>query len=302
MSTVSLSPKEKSSLDGIFNWIGENFHQFQLPNNSDIEVALGALKPLGELVLTMEIFHSRGYRKQDCENYISHAWNAVSNGDALLNALAARPDLIVLSSLYSNFKKFRHSNIRLEKLLVHLLNTDACNSLEFPYWRKLDLLHAAEHLGINCMPDVADKDCWFFCSPEPWIMSNDIAYAVTHDVFYLSDFGRARTDRFSKNSLTYLKSWTHSWLRLFSDQKNWDIVSEFLMVSQCINEGKKAEQYYSFIIDAQESDGLVPSPIGAGKQLLDLEKNPDKRRQRFLSNYHTCLVAGMALAMKSPCA
>ena len=299
MSTVMLNHYERSSLDGVFNWIEENFHQFQLPKSNNIEVTLGALKPLGELVLTMEIFHSYGYRKNESEIFISHAWDAVSKGDVLLNALAARPDLIVLSSLYANFKKFGCVNNKLEKLVLHLINTDSCQGLEFPYWRKLDLFHAAESLGVRRMPEVADKDCWFYRCPEPWVMSNDIAYAVTHDVFYLSDFGRHGIARFSKKSLEYLRVWTPSWLRIFSDQENWDIVSELLMVSQCIDNKKQEENFYSLLIGAQESDGLIPSPKGAGKQLLDFEINPDKNRQRFLSNYHTCLVAGMALAMKS---
>ncbi|QKK01291.1 MAG: hypothetical protein HND55_00710 [Pseudomonadota bacterium] len=262
-------------------------------------MTLGALKPLGELVLTFEIFHSYGYRKGECERFISRAWDAVSDGEVLLNALAARPDLIVLSSLYANFKEFGCTNDRLEKLVLHLISTDSCKGLEFPYWRKLDLLHAAESLGINSMPEVADKDCWFYKCPEPWVMSNDIAYAITHDVFYLSDFGRKGTDRFSKNSLEYLNVWVPAWLKIFADQENWDIVSELLMVSQCINKKQQEDSFYALLIGAQESDGLIPSPAGAGKQLLDFELNPDKHRKRFLSNYHTCLVAGMALAMKS---
>ncbi len=290
----------KDNLEASFNWVINNKNQFSVDSNDydSKEKSIGALKPLGEYVLTMEVLISCNYRNDECLANVEWAWNQVKKGDLLIEILAVRPDLIVLSSLYANFEKLGFINSRLKRLITYLLETQGCKNIEYPYWRRLDLVHTEDFFGLNQFPIDAEKKCWFYNNPEPWIMSDDIAYALTHDIFYLTDFGRNK-NRLSKESVVYLKNWTPGWLKIFAHQPNWDIYSELLMVACCIGDYDIVEKYIAPLTIAQENDGLIPSPEGAGRQLLEYETNPDEQRVKFLSNYHTCLVGLMALGMKN---
>ncbi|MGJ0223581.1 DUF6895 family protein, partial [Streptococcus pyogenes] len=168
--------------------------------------------------------------------------------------------------------------------------------LEFPTWRRLDLQRAFESLGVQPFPPQAAKSCWFFNRPEPWIMSDDIGYALTHDIFYLTDFGRDVT-QLPSECIRYLEDWLPSWLGIFLKRPNWDLVAELLMVGSCLR-SEASTEYYEALLSAAEDDGLVPSPPGSGAQLIALEEDVEPRRRRFLSNYHTCLVSCMALGMR----
>jgi hypothetical protein len=215
----------------------------------------------------------------------------------LAEILLVRPDLIVLISLYAYLKSFGYSNPKMDKLVPLLWHSAACQRLEFPYWRKLDIFHSLEKLQLAEFPDFAEENCWFSGQPEPWIMSDEIAYGVTHAVFYITDFGRY-PERISSTSRMYLKSWNPAWLNIFSMASNWDVVSELLMVASCIAKDDDLEEYYVLVANASENDGMIPSPSGAGRQLIDLEGDCSAKRKRFLGNYHTCLVALMASVLR----
>ena len=277
-------------------WIKCNLEQFKLSDAASIEQRLGGLKPLGELVLTMDILRHRTEHREFCYESVAFAWEQVQQGDLLLETLTVRPDLIVLSALYSNFISFGHRNKKLTSLFALLASSPACRGLEFPNWRRLDVLRAFDSLALEKFPEEnVTENCWFNSMPEPWIMSDDIAYAVTHDIFYITDFGRlphALPDHCKK----YLEKWLPSWLEIFGLQPNWDITAELLMVAACIGMPDMGNSYER-LANAIELDGLVPSPPGAGGQLISLEGASDYRRIRFLSNYHTCLVSCMAFAL-----
>lgn len=290
--------KIKNNLEASFDWVIRNRNQFSVDSKDydQKEKSIGALKPLGEYVLTMEVLISYNYKKDECLANVEWAWNQINKGKLLIEILGVRPDLIVLSSLYANFEKLGFYNERLKNLITYLLETKGCKNIEYPYWRRLDLIHTEDFFSLHHFPIDAEIKCWFYNNPQPWIMSDDIAYALTHDIFYLTDFGRNKS-RLSQNSIEYLKNWIPGWLKIFGYQPNWDIYSELIMVACCIGEYKIVENYIGQLIMAQENDGLIPSPEGAGRQLLEYESKPDKQRVKFLSNYHTCLVGLMALGM-----
>lgn len=126
-------------------------------------------------------------------------------------------------------------------------------------------------------------------------MSDDVAYAVTHDVFYLTDFGQ-RTDGIGDEETGYLRRWLPVWVRLFSRAPNLDVVAEWLMVDACLA-GPPRLDLFAELIAGQREDGLIPSPVGAGAALLEHERTTGDARTEFLSNYHTCIVGLLAGAL-----
>lgn len=68
------------------------------------------------------------------------------------------------------------------------------------------------------------------------------------------------------------------------------------MVDRCINDGPAPDDIYSWLLAQQDPDGMFRSPPDAGRALRSPSDSAE--RIRFLSNYHTTLVAIMALTMR----
>ena len=54
--------------------------------------------------------------------------------------------------------------------------------------------------------------------PEPWTLDLQAAYGVTHDVFHLTDWGRAR-QRLSEELAEYLRLWLPAWLDTWLEER-----------------------------------------------------------------------------------
>ncbi|MGJ0223570.1 DUF6895 family protein, partial [Streptococcus pyogenes] len=122
--------KLSADLDKLLGWVLANIDEFKLRPTSDLDRMLGGLKPLGELVLCADLL--RPTYPLESEAIVALAWKEVASGDLLLETLTARPDLVVLAALYSNFKAFGYGNARLDSLFQLLSGPVAISSLEFP--------------------------------------------------------------------------------------------------------------------------------------------------------------------------
>src|SRR5262249_38141193 len=160
---------------------------------------------------------------------LAWCWDQLRQGDLLIEIVLARPDLVLVATLYANFQRHGFSNARLETALRYLIRTACVRSLEFPTWRRLDLLHPTASLGLQRFPRRPEKAPWLAARPEPWTLTDDIAYATTHSVFYITDFGR-RPSRLSRPVRDYLQTWLPAWLTIYERQHNWDLFAELVMV------------------------------------------------------------------------
>ncbi len=126
-------------------------------------------------------------------------------------------------------------------------------------------------------------------------MSGEIAYAITHEIFYLTDFGFGRLPDSTIDE--YLGIWLPYWSRVFENQKDFDLTGEFAMAWRCIRpRSQQVAQGLSSVLSAQTPAGYVEGPEGAGS--IVYQKDDSKNRRVFLGRYHTTLVAIMACALE----
>jgi hypothetical protein len=293
---ASLIGQAETSIARAASWIEQHADQFSLRHSADFEEALQLLKPIGELTLTLDIlarcqvpFANLAKRRQWC-------WDELKQGEFLVEVLTIRPDLIVASAVYASFKHAGLVNARLERVLNHLIESPSALSLEMPTWRWLDLCHGFEALGLRPFPAEPERATWLAALPEPWTITDDIGYALTHNVFYITDFG-ARPDRLRRDIRDYILTWLPAWLTIYQRQPNWDLYAELLMVAACIRETGRFGPQFAQLHAAQQDDGMVCGPRGSA-QLLIRDGTPPER-SAFLQNYHTTLVALMAFALRS---
>jgi hypothetical protein len=276
----------------VADWVDVNWDQFLLYHARSVDQRIFLIKPLGELALTAALLLRAGHLERWSKDKLDRIWNELGGGDTLLQVLAARPDLIVASTLYASFRKAGYRNSRLDLLVEHLAGTASCGAIEFPAWRRLDVAHGLDALGISPFPRKPTTGTWIAARPEPWLITDDIAYAVTHEIFYITDFG-TEVGRLPDAIFSYVVTWLPAWLEIYARQENWDLYAEFVMVGACLHQGQgNAVRHLAAQV---QPEGYVSGPRGSAANLLHPAETTE--RSRFLRNYHTTLVAMMAFSL-----
>ena len=281
----------KSGLDRSLQWLAVNRHEFAFTQDTNWHEQIFLMKPFAEFVLALRVLNRLGH---DVADHVKWAWELTRNGDYLLDVLVARPDLASLAGLYASFHEFGYRNSRLRAWLTHLESMTSINAAESSLWSRIADKYNFQRLGLGEPPDQLMSQSWLESDPEPWTISDASAYSVTHEVFYITDFG-CRADSLSVKATELLNLWLPVWVRCFADEQNWDIVGELLMVAICIKDSSWTGQLLLQMLKTQSEDGMFSGPAGAGRGLVNPTNSP--ARQRFLSNYHTTIVGSMALAM-----
>lgn len=283
----SFTKKANNCLNLTLKWIESNLNEFDIANGKDESHRLKLLKPIGELVLISSLLQSKKIADDLPLRLLSYCWDKLDSANEILKILIARPDLIIASTIYSSFKIHGFNNVKLEQLISFLSKTDACKSIEFPRWRQLDLAHALSKLHLEDFPRNAHEGIWLEKLPEPWVITDDIAYAITHEIFYITDFGE-KQERLQPEIKSYLIRWLPVWIDLYIYRENFDIVAELIVVGSCIGEKKLFRKQMQILLDYQQPSGMFNGP---GNQ-----PENGNLRQVFLYNYHTTLVSLMACA------
>lgn len=287
-------------LDSTFNWVCEHRNQFHINDVSDRTRQVDLLKPIGELALACGILWRvpSAVPNSTLRQLLDWCWSELSDGELLAEVIRYNPELIVLTSIYATFHEigFRCSSV--ENEIRFAISTKGVRALEFPAWRRLDLLTALSRIGMEHGEDIKSVvgRTWLGARPEPWMLSDGAAYSVTHTIFYVTDFGRsprALPEQYSE----YLGRWVPAWLTHYGRVDNLDLFSEFLMVRRCLGQANP-ERWCDLLLGRQASDGAIPGPQHGGQLLMIGET--DNRQRAFFQDYHTTLVTLMAAAMSIP--
>lgn len=283
------------ALDRSVIWLTDRRKYFKVGELVSGEELLRRLKPIGELVLLMEKLTEHGW---DCNEISRWAWVQFRRGALFREIIIAKPDLIVLSTIFASFKRLGFQDEKTERVLHYFLTSDYCKGIEMPTWRRLDVSHASWKLGIREFSDLTLSGTWISHHPEPWLVSSDIAYAVTHEIFYLTDFGRM-PPRISTADRNFLEISILSWLRIFAMERNFDLVAELLMCSAYLDLLHICDTWEHVLLAHQRDDGCFPGPIGSAADIIDTKMSSSE--VDFLQNYHTTLVGSLALAAIQNC-
>lgn len=171
-----------------------------------------------------------------------------------------------------------------------------------PY-RQLDLLHTLELCGVaHPLPDVADVLPFTLLCNEPNVVKltdRDI-YAVTHTLFYATDFGLREPDWPPGFDPAAAVELLEALLVLTLDQGNADLAGELLCCLLClgVRDSVEARRAWAFLMATQEDDGRVNGPAGVVHPGL---ADGDDAYRHWATGYHTTIVAALAALLdRSP--
>jgi hypothetical protein len=291
-------PLMEGMLAGLL-WTAEYLDEFSLNNRFDLSAAdlkdqIPQLKPISELALTIWLLRRSGVRHEFLDEVPRWIWEQIDSGKMLTKLLLARNDFLPCCSLFGPLYQLGYRSQPLEKTLNLLSRSDMAKVFPLAPWAALAIDYNLSILGCKALsPDIGSL--YVGALPEPWVVSSEIAYAITHEVFYLTDFGSRRID--DDYVVEYLEYWLPYWGSIFLREKNYDLAGELAMSSCCISHANAlvSEQLLNSVLAVQDVTGYVPGPIGAGTILH--QQGDTTRRRKFLANYHTTLVALMACAL-----
>lgn len=171
-----------------------------------------------------------------------------------------------------------------------------------PY-RQLDLLHTLELCGVpHTLPAMDDVlPFTLLCnSPNVVKLADRDIYALTHTIFYATDFG-LREPRwppdFDPGTAVEL---LEALLVLTLGQENADLVGELLCCLLClgVRDSEEARRAWRFLTAVQEADGRVNGPPGVVHPGL---ADGDDAYRHWATGYHTTIVAALAALLdRSP--
>jgi hypothetical protein len=286
-------------LDGMagsaLEWLDGKRACFRLPADvtTDADPNL-TLKPLGELAELTHLIRTRHPRpgvRALAEGLFAFAWDETRGGALFGELLRNEPRATYPVELYGVFARtgLRHPGV--EELVRTTTGLRGWRVAREDHTRTLGVLNAERRIGL---PPHADFTAVLAltglgCRAEPWTLDRRAAYGVTHDVFHLTDWGRAR-DRIPADLAEYLRLWVPPWLESWLDEELWDLAGELLAVSACLPVPQEDPAAWRRLAGAQAPDGSVPESGGApppGSADADA----------FIACYHSTLVTAFAATL-----
>ncbi|WON74462.1 DUF6895 family protein [Nitrosospira sp. Is2] len=295
LSELHTQSLKRSLLLGL-GWVCEHLQQFAINKQSAGPFSkedVARLKPASELALTVWLLERCGISLPALKNVSDWVWQQCDNGDKIMHLLLARNDFLPCCTLYASMFQLGYYSANLHAAIRMLSRSNMAAVLPLQPWAYLALQYNLWKLELLPWSKINTRNIYIKARPEPWVISGEIAYTITHEVFYLSDFGF----RPMKNlqMLEYLRTWTPYWTNIFIQDSDDDITGEFAIVSSCIDKEMSYISSLDTVLSHQHSDGSVKGPAGAGGFLYSENDSPTRRE--FLGTYHTTLVMLMAAAL-----
>ncbi|MFH9176459.1 DUF6895 family protein [Streptomyces albogriseolus] len=266
---------------GALEWLWAHRDGFRLEPDADPEVGfLERFKPFREGVA--------GSRQAElARRLIDHAWrDTLDGGRMLVRGQRTEPISPIPFEVYLPFRELGYSQPEMERAVVLNHRLDSWQAFETRPNRRLAISAFQRRFGLSPRPSESEalRATWLARTPEPWTVEGHIAYAVTHCVFHLTDWGE-NPDGLPPDIAEYLATWLPAWIDDWLDLRCWDLLGELLVVDACLPRPTFDEPAWRAFAAAQQPDGAMPAirtmPEGDEEAVFDIV-------------YHSTLVAAFA--------
>ncbi|MER6624882.1 MULTISPECIES: hypothetical protein [unclassified Streptomyces] len=277
---------------GALEWLWAHRDGFRLEPDADPEVGfLERFKPVGELALICKVLFREGVagsrQAQLARQLLDHAWrDTLDGGAALVRGQRTEPISPIPFEVYLPFRELGYSRPELERAVALDHRLDSWQAYETTPTRRLALSAFQRRFGLTPRPPESEalRPTWLARTPEPWTVEGHTAYAVTHCVFHLTDWGE-NPGGLPPDLAGYLTTWLPAWIDDWLDLERWDLLGELLVVDACLPRPTLDEPAWRAFAAAQRPDGAMPAirtmPEGDEQAVFDIV-------------YHSTLVAALA--------
>ncbi|MFD7702155.1 DUF6895 family protein [Streptomyces caelestis] len=290
--TVSVARSAHRVASRALDWLGRFHTLATFPAGTTAELADpdSTYKPLGETALVASLVLREGVagprQAHTARKLLDFAWDQFRKGDLLYERQLRHPLMTDPLEIYAHFARTGYRHTDLEQLLTQLHSLRSTHAAELLPNRRLAVANAARITGLIDHEDwlALSSTTWLGATPEPWAIDWMTAYAVTHTVFHLTDWG-ARPGGLPAPLQAYLRTWLPVWVEVWREVAQWDLVGELLFVDACLDEPVCGAGPWEELAEVQHPDGLLPR---------DADPVPEGPIEAFTEHHHPTAVAVMA--------
>lgn len=276
-------------------WLYRNRHRGAFPaeTTADLGDPNKVYKPLGESSLTaVFVLRAPGPLadvQAQAKELLEHGWEQMRHGDLLYERQVRHQLATDPLECYAHFVPAGYRHHRLDSLLTHLTASTSWWAVEMLPNRRLAVVNAARLAGFSHPEDWRPlvAATWLGQLPEPWLIDWTTAYAMTHTVYHVTDWGR-RPHALPVPVSDYLTRWLPAWMRVWAEVGDWDLLGELLLVDACLPHPQFPRDMFQLIADAQLPDGMVPR---------DIQPVSEDAQEAFTDHQHTTAVTVMSAAL-----
>ncbi len=272
-------------------WLGRARSGFALPEAvTAAQIPVQALKSVAELGLAMSLIEREAVAgtedAQAARQLAEFAWGQLEGGALLYRRQLNDPASSFPMEVYASFVRAGYRHRPLAALCAHLVGLRGARVRELAPHDQLAVVAAARQLGLPAPVDplVLVERTWLGGKPEPWMLDAAAAYALTHTVFHLTDFG-VDPCGLPEELQEYLHLWLPVWVEVVTETKAWDLLAELLIVDACLTAPENYPPAWERLVQAQYPDGMLPHCT------TQAPRDPEKD---FRIHYHPTLVAVIA--------
>ncbi|MFF3065117.1 DUF6895 family protein [Oerskovia sp. NPDC057915] len=203
-----------------------------------------------------------------------------------------RRALLLYAGVYAALRLCGREDPAFRHVLEQTVTGRFATSFERVPYRHLDLLHTLDLAGIDCAaPGIEQVLPLTLVANDPnvWELSTGDVYAITHAVFYLSDFGRRDVAWPPSTDAATVVDLLHGCLALARARADADLVGELLMCLTCLRAPLTPfeSDARAWLRSWQEPDGRLEGPPGVVPQRL---RDADPDWGSWATAYHTTIV------------
>lgn len=299
-----LSRRIKEMQTPALDWIDRHLEYFNPLRYSQILKVDLAVKASAELALVCEYALS-DHARSDAQHYrhiASYIWSEVFCTPAIQDYLLTTELGLLTFGFYASLRQCGYQDQRFETKLGLVLKDGYVLAAERIPTRDLDLIHSYKKLGISwngkSHSEIYSR-CLLAKHPVLYPLSVDDVYAITHTIFFITDFGRTR-GCCSATDVSYLEVTLPRLLGFYLRKHNWDLVAELLLSLHAtgLDHFSLYADAWRMLLSRQEQDGSFPGPTGENGGTFWGHTGQtdvgDTEWSRFHDNYHTTLVSLLA--------
>ncbi|CAM5459023.1 DUF6895 family protein [Streptomyces abikoensis] len=282
----------RTMADRALSWLHAHRALGALPPGTTEEITDpdGVYKPLGESTLAASVILRDGTagpgQLAAAQNLLDFTWLQLRKGDLLYERQLRHTLMTDPLEMYAHFVRCGYRHADMDRLLAHRTRLRSVHSVELLPNRRLAVANAARIAGLDPGEDfeALARTTWLGAMPEPWAINWITAYAMTHTVFHLTDWG-GRPEGLPADLTAYVRTWLPVWIDIWREVRQWDLVAELLIVGASLSEPYCRPEDWEAMAALQQEDGLMPA---------DGDPVDDDPVRRFKEHQHTTVVTAVA--------
>ena len=281
-----------------FAWVAKNHKRFVPGARGSVEFELFVRKAFVEMALLVGLAARAPDRvPPDAYATLTRCVRSVSARRSYKELAARdRSAILLYAATYTALRLLGEEDEEFRWLIEQVAGGRHATAIERLPFRHLDLLHTLDTAGIrHRLPRPADVLPLSILAGDPTTVDvrETDAYALTHTLFYATDFGAKRMPWPSEQAAERTRELIDALLMIYRVRGNPDLVGELICCHAClhIHQTPELARAWAYLGAVQDADGRVPGPPGAvvPEPLDDAEST-----RQWLTSYHTTIVAALA--------